>query len=140
MCLHVYRLIYGRRRSARLKTTKSFSSDLRILMIYEEECMRLTHILILLALLMPLALSAPASDTPSGGAATGIQGPSAQHAPNVVTNASEHVFVGSIKSDKYHYPSCRAAQKIKPENEIWFKSSADARAHGYVPCGICNPP
>jgi hypothetical protein len=54
--------------------------------------------------------------------------------------ASEKVFVGSIKSDKYHYPSCSAAQKIKPENEIWFSSSADARAHGYVPCKICNPP
>jgi hypothetical protein len=54
--------------------------------------------------------------------------------------ASEKVFVGSIKSNKYHYPGCSAAQKIKPENEIWFSSSADARAHGYVPCKICNPP
>lgn len=52
----------------------------------------------------------------------------------------ENVFVGSIKSDKYHYPSCSAAGRIKPENEIWFYSSADARAHGYVPCGICHPP
>ncbi|MGA9098073.1 MAG: Ada metal-binding domain-containing protein [Methanotrichaceae archaeon] len=53
---------------------------------------------------------------------------------------TEKVFVGSIKSNKYHYPSCSAAKKIKPENEIWFSSSADARAHGYVPCKICNPP
>lgn len=52
----------------------------------------------------------------------------------------EKVFVGSIKSDKYHYPSCSAAKRIKPENEIWFSSSTDARAHGYVPCKICNPP
>ena len=66
--------------------------------------------------------------------------PRSQNAPNEITNASENIFVGSIKSDKYHYPSCRAAQKIKPEDEIWFTSSADARAHGYVPCGICNPP
>jgi len=49
-------------------------------------------------------------------------------------------FVGSLKSDKYHYPSCQWAQKIKPSNEIWFSSSADARAHGYVPCGVCHPP
>lgn len=101
--------------------------------------MRSTCILILLALLTPLAISAPASDTNSGGAAFYVQSPSVQHAQNEIT-ASEHVFVGSIKSDKYHYPSCRAAQKIKPENEIWFTSSADARAHGYMPCGICNPP
>ncbi|VVB63916.1 Metal binding domain of Ada [uncultured archaeon] len=102
--------------------------------------MRSTYILILLALLTPLALSAPASDTHSGGATIEVLSPISQQAPNNVTNASEYVFVGSIKSDKYHYPSCRAAQKIKPENEIWFTSSADAQAHGYVPCGICNPP
>lgn len=54
--------------------------------------------------------------------------------------ASEKSYVGSIKSNKYHYPDCRAAKKIKPENEIWFSSSEDARAHGYEPCGICNPP
>jgi len=102
--------------------------------------MRSIHILIVLALLMPLALSAPASDTPFGGVAIDVQRPSSQNALDEVTNAPEYVFVGSIKSDKYHYPSCRAAQKIKPENEIWFTSSADARTHGYVPCGICNPP
>jgi len=75
----------------------------------------------------------------TGGVAIDVQSPSAQHAPHEVTKASEDVFVGSIKSDKYHFPSCRAAQKIKPGNEIWLTSSEDARAHGYVPCGICNP-
>ncbi len=49
-------------------------------------------------------------------------------------------FVGSIKSDKYHYPGCRWAEKIKPDNEIWFTSSDDARSHNYVPCGVCHPP
>jgi hypothetical protein len=54
--------------------------------------------------------------------------------------ASQEAFVGSVKSNKYHYPGCQWAQKIKPSNEIWFSSSADARAHGYVPCGVCHPP
>ena len=49
-------------------------------------------------------------------------------------------FVGSLESDKYHYPSCRWAKKILPENEIWFSSSEEARAAGYVPCGVCKPP
>jgi endonuclease YncB( thermonuclease family) len=49
-------------------------------------------------------------------------------------------FVGSTKSDKYHCPTCRWAQKILPENEIWFASSEEARAAGYVPCGVCHPP
>jgi hypothetical protein len=54
--------------------------------------------------------------------------------------SDQKVFVGSIKSNKYHYPNCTWAEKIKPENEIWFSSSADAKAHGYVPCKVCNPP
>lgn len=50
------------------------------------------------------------------------------------------MYVGSIKSNKYHYPSCEWAQKIKPSNLICFSSPEDARAHGYVPCKVCNPP
>lgn len=60
--------------------------------------------------------------------------------PITSTSTASQQFVGSTKSNKYHYPSCSAAKKIKPENEIWFTSSEDARAHGYVPCGICHPP
>jgi competence protein ComEC len=53
---------------------------------------------------------------------------------------SQQQFVGSVKSNKYHYPSCQWAKKISPQNEIWFTSSADAQARGYVPCGVCHPP
>ncbi len=56
------------------------------------------------------------------------------------TSATDGQFVGSLESDKYHYPSCRWAKKILPENEIWFSSSEEARAAGYVPCGVCHPP
>ena len=57
-----------------------------------------------------------------------------------LTESSGKVFVGSINSNKYHYPDCTWAKKIHPENEIWFSSSEDARSHGYVPCKVCNPP
>ena len=60
--------------------------------------------------------------------------------PAIYHTSDEKVFVGSIKSNKYHYPDCIWAKKILPENEIWFSSSQDARAHGYVPCKVCNPP
>ena len=56
------------------------------------------------------------------------------------STSSQGPFVGSSKSDKYHYPSCSAAKRIKSSNLVTFSSSADARAHGYVPCGKCNPP
>jgi micrococcal nuclease len=49
-------------------------------------------------------------------------------------------YVGSRNSDKYHYPSCVWAQKINPENQVWFSSEKDAQARGYVPCKVCDPP
>ncbi len=53
--------------------------------------------------------------------------------------AGEYQYVGSVNSNKYHYPECRWAKKIKSQNEIWFKDKADARKHGYVPCKVCKP-
>ncbi len=50
------------------------------------------------------------------------------------------LYVGSINSNVYHYPSCRYAQRIYSENEIWFSSVEDAKAHGYRPCKVCKPP
>ena len=102
--------------------------------------MKLTSILLALALLVPLAFSAPANDGDLhfAGEAIDVAHSSQDHSKDSITK--QGVFVGSTKSDKYHYPSCRWAEKILPENEIWFSSSTDARAHGYVPCKVCNPP
>jgi competence protein ComEC len=79
--------------------------------------------------LVPKGVSTPSA--PSNGPV----GP-----PTYIAAASPQQFVGSTKSDKYHYPSCQWAKKIKPGNEIWFGSSQDARGHGYVSCGACHPP
>ena len=55
-------------------------------------------------------------------------------------NQSSQKFVGSINSNVYHYPGCHYVDRIKAGNRIWFSGSADARAHGYRPCKVCNPP
>jgi len=55
------------------------------------------------------------------------------------SSTSSGRYVGSINSNKYHYPSCYWAQQINLSNEIWFTSKADAEAHGYVPCKVCKP-
>jgi len=106
--------------------------------------MKLAYILLTLALLVPLAFSAPTADSDIGFTGEAIDvahsGADDVQNQNVPLTASEKVFVGSIKSDKYHYPSCGSAKNIHPENEIWFSSSADALSHGYVPCGRCHPP
>lgn len=104
--------------------------------------MKLAYILLALALLMSLAFSALANDGDMhfSGEAIDVAHPSSDHTIDATVVASENVFVGSITSDKYHYPSCKSAKNISPENKIWFSSSADARSHGYVPCRICHPP
>lgn len=99
--------------------------------------MKVFHILLALVLLLPMVVSS--TDTVVDvNAAKEIASVAKQEQPQ--KTLGEMVFVGSIKSDKYHYPSCAAAKRIKPSNEIWFSSSQDARSHGYVPCGLCNPP
>jgi len=72
-----------------------------------------------------------------------VKGVGYKNVVTIIQTQSETVtggqFVGSTKSDKYHYPSCRWAEKILPENQIWFSSSEEARGAGYVPCGVCHP-
>ena len=66
-----------------------------------------------------------------------------QPSPSITPTQSETSatrFVGSVKSDKYHYPSCQWAKKISQKNEIWFSSTNEAKAKGYVPCKVCKPP
>lgn len=48
-------------------------------------------------------------------------------------------YVGSARSDKFHYTDCRAAQKIKASNLVYFESRDAALNAGYSPCGICHP-
>ncbi len=49
------------------------------------------------------------------------------------------VYVGSAKSDKFHFPGCRHARQIAQHNRICFISRAAAVNYGYQPCGGCNP-
>lgn len=49
-------------------------------------------------------------------------------------------YVGSEKSDVYHYPSCHYVKNIKPENKVYFSSTEEARRAGYRPCKVCTPP
>ena len=48
-------------------------------------------------------------------------------------------YVGSVNSDKFHYPSCSHAKRIKEGNKITFSSRDEAISRGYSPCGVCTP-
>lgn len=54
--------------------------------------------------------------------------------------APAYKYVGSAKSNVYHYPSCGSAKRIKPENLVGFSSAKDAQQKGYRPCKVCKPP
>ena len=58
---------------------------------------------------------------------------------SIANMALATTYVGSIKSDKFHYTYCRWAKRIYPENAIYFNSREEAFSYGYVPCKVCNP-
>lgn len=68
---------------------------------------------------------------------------SLSNSERVITNegsfAASQLYWGSSQSDKFHYPSCRWAHKIKHSNLIVFKSRQEALNAGYVPCKVCRP-
>ena len=49
-------------------------------------------------------------------------------------------YVVPAKSNKYHYPSCRYAERFRSGDMSSFHSAKDALAAGYIPCKVCNPP
>jgi len=49
-------------------------------------------------------------------------------------------YVGSSQSNKYHLVDCKWAKKISPKNLVKFKTVAEAKKAGYVPCKVCKPP
>ncbi len=63
--------------------------------------------------------------------------PEKETSPAVAVPAPK--FVGSMTSNKAHYPDCKWAAKINPKNLITFPSLAAAREKGYIPCPVCRP-
>lgn len=50
----------------------------------------------------------------------------------------EKSFVASKNSDKYHFPWCSGAKRIKEENKVWFTTREEAKAAGYTPAANCK--
>ena len=52
----------------------------------------------------------------------------------------ETKVVASKEAEKYHFPSCKAAARIKKENLVEYKSPEEAAKDKKTPCGTCKPP
>lgn len=55
----------------------------------------------------------------------------------VPTDNQKCAYVASKNSNKYHLPTCRYAQNIKPENKICFSSKEEAENRGYQGAKCC---
>ncbi len=66
-----------------------------------------------------------------------IKNPSASVTETII-NSDESVkqgmFVGSLNSNKYHWPDCSFAKRIADENKVWFSSEQEAQDAGYIKC------
>ena len=57
---------------------------------------------------------------------------------NTATDSTQKcAFVASKNSNKYHLPTCRYAQNIKPENKVCFSSKEEAESRGYQGAKCC---
>lgn len=65
--------------------------------------------------------------------------------PSIQTDGTENSniliepnYVASINGTTYYPIRCKAADKIKEENKIWFKTIKEAETQGYKPAQNCR--
>lgn len=57
----------------------------------------------------------------------------------ISTNVPEDgPVIGSKSGKKYYFPWCGTVKRIKPENQVHFKSIVEARSSGFTPGGNCK--
>jgi len=60
-----------------------------------------------------------------------------QNSQSPVLSSEEGEYVASKNGKLYYRASCKAANRIKPENRIWFNLASEAEESGYTPSS-CN--
>lgn len=54
------------------------------------------------------------------------------------SNPTSNSVVASREGEKYHWPWCSGAKRIKETNKIFFASPEEARKAGYTPAANCQ--
>ena len=57
--------------------------------------------------------------------------------PLIAGTDSKRAFFGSKNGTKFYTPGCKAGNRIKPENIIWFSSQSEAEIQGYSKASSC---
>lgn len=58
---------------------------------------------------------------------------------SIAVPALANVYVGNLRSYKFHYQGCRGEQMMAEHNRIYFYSRDEALDYGMIPCQICRP-
>ena len=88
------------------------------------------------------AEAASASSFPTQAQTSNPNNSSANSKPASIENIAtadnqKCAFVASKNSNKYHLPTCRYAQNIKPENRVCFSSKEEAESRGFQGAKCC---
>ena len=88
------------------------------------------------------AEAASASSFPTQAQTSNPNNSSANSKPASIENIAtadnqKCAFVASKNSNKYHLPTCRYAQNIKPENKVCFSSKEEAESRGFQGAKCC---
>lgn len=51
----------------------------------------------------------------------------------------EVMYIGNVKSRKFHFPTCKGVATMSEKNKVEFHSREEAISLGYEPCGQCQP-
>ncbi len=74
----------------------------------------------------------------SPGSLTNLASPAAAPVRFVPPAGAAKNFVASKNGTKYYAVGCGGASRIKPENQAWFATEADAKVAGYTPAANCS--
>lgn len=58
---------------------------------------------------------------------------------SMIPDDEEFQYIGNKKSQRFHFPTCRAVSQMSEKNKVFFASREEAIEHHYIPCGECNP-
>lgn len=94
----------------------------------------LAIILLMTSMILPISLTNPGANDHQGLILTSVNDFQLSQ-----VFASHQVYWGSLQSNKFHYPWCIWAKRIKSSNLIIFKSRKEALDMGYIPCKVCKP-
>ncbi len=89
---------------------------------------------------LPETIPAPEPEPPPEPASAPTPEPTEDKTvPAQPEELSQHPYVGSAGSNKYHRPTCRYCNSIREDNLVYWDTIEEAEEAGYVACKVCKP-